>query len=344
MANHDLVVITDTGWNITYCNPAAHQRFQSGRVGSHIRVLAPWFAGLSLAEIETALQETGGWQGEFSSEDGIVTEITITTLSASPTIPEQILIVGRNITQRKRFEKELQQARDQALKVSRIQTEFLGTISHELLTPMNGIIGMTDLLFTTPLTDDQVEFASTIYDETRHLLHTIKNILDFSKIEAGKVILENDVFDPLVVVENVAAIYVPEVSARGLRLRTEISEPLPKHVSGDYNRVRQVLSNLVSNAVKFTEKGEIVIRVYMNNHLCFSVTDTGIGIAEGMHDRLFQPFTQVDGSTTRKYGGTGLGLAISRSLVKLMNGEIGVISEPGQGSTFWFTLNSVNAV
>jgi two-component system, sensor histidine kinase and response regulator len=344
MVNHDLVIITDTRWHITHCNPAACQRFQSSLVGGHIHVLAPWFAGLSLAEIEAALRETGSWQGEFSGEDDVVTEITITTLSSSPTVAEQILIVGRDITERKRFEMELEQARDQALKVSHMKTEFLGTISHELLTPMNGIIGMTDLLLTTQLSDDQVEFASTIYNETHHLLHTIKNILDFTKIEAGKVILENDYFDPVVVVENVAAIYATEVSARGLRLRTEIAEPLPQRISGDYNRVRQILSNLVSNAIKFTEKGEIVIRMRMNDHVCFSVTDTGIGIAEGMHDRVFQPFTQVDGSNTRKYGGTGLGLAISRGLVNLMSGEIGVVSEPGQGSTFWFTLNFVNAV
>jgi signal transduction histidine kinase len=239
---------------------------------------------------------------------------------------------------------EAEQSRDQALEASRLKSEFLGTISHELRTPLGGVLGMLDLLLDTPLATGQRKFALAARDSGRSLLGLINDILDLSQIEAGRIELTRAPFAPLALVEGVAAVLGPRAQEKRLELKTYVSPQAPARVSGDPGRLRQVLLNLLDNAIKFTERGQIGVRCepglatdrYVWLH--FAVTDTGIGIPPTVRGRLFQPFTQVDGSSTRRFGGAGVGLSLCKRLVELMGGEIGMESEEGVGSTFWFRV------
>ena len=244
----------------------------------------------------------------------------------------------------KNIEEELKKARDHAEKMSRTKGEFLANMSHEIRTPMNGVIGTLQLLEDTTLTESQHEYVKVAYKSADALLSILNDILDLSKIEAGKLEFESIPFDLREIVNDVVVLHALKAEQTGIYLRSEIDKGIPERVVGDPTRIRQVLVNLISNAIKFTKKGGVDVRVKLKlkdeNEVLIRVEieDTGIGIPSSKHQKLFLAFSQADGSTTRKHGGTGLGLTIVRQLIEMMHGNLGIDSEVDKGSKFWFVI------
>ena len=309
-------------------------------VSGPIRNLARTATTIS-TEGDYSLRVHGDWRGEV----GDLVRAFNGMLGQIQTRDDQLLEAQNNLEARVFLRTaELKVAKEEAELAAQAKSEFLANMSHEIRTPMNGVLGMTELLVGTDLSPRQYHYADLIRRSGTALLGIINNILDFSKIEAGKLTLEDAAFDVEEIVEETLTLLVQEARTKGVQLGGLVDRGVPRLVRGDPGRLRQVLINLVGNALKFTERGSVTVRVdatavsEREATLRFRVIDTGPGIPPAKRERIFESFRQADGSTTRRYGGTGLGLTISRQLVELMGGEIGVTSEPGQGSEFTFTL------
>ena len=243
-----------------------------------------------------------------------------------------------------RARRELQLLVDQSQAANKAKSQFLANMSHEIRTPLHGVIGMANLLLSSGLDERQRHYAELVKSSTEVLTTLINDILDFSKIEAGKLELESAEFDVRTVLEDVVELLAQKAFGKGVEMACQVGSDVPIMARGDANRLRQILMNLIGNAVKFTERGEIIVRASLAGVkdggalVRFAVADTGPGIPADRLERLFKSFSQVDASTTRRYGGTGLGLAISKQLAELMGGEVGVESGLGKGSVFWFTI------
>lgn len=250
-----------------------------------------------------------------------------------------VVVTFQDISERCDLEKAVSQSRDKALEIAQEKANFLANMSHEIRTPLNGIIGISELLAETNLSIGQKDYIETLKSSANLLLNIVNDILDFSKIEAGKLQLEENDFNLYEITIKTIKLFKPQAIKKQIKLDFEIQEGIPTDLCGDSGRLRQVLNNLIGNAVKFTENGDVFLKISSKkeNLLRFEVSDTGIGIEKSKQSQIFEPFAQADASTTRQFGGTGLGLAISKQIVQMMDGEIGVESELNKGSKFWFT-------
>ncbi len=347
-SSNDAIVGTSPDGTILSWNGGAQRLFgypAEEACGAHISILAP--DGTN-DRTSLLLAAAGGGQPVANHEtrrrgkDGTEVDISLAISPITDSTGEVVGVSGiaRDITERKQLEAELARTRDQAIEASRLKSEFLATMSHEIRTPMNGVLGMTGLLLGTELSEEQRDLAETARRSAEALLSVLNDILDFSKIEAGKLDLEVVDFDLRRILEEVDDLLAGQARAKGLDLATAVDADLAPALRGDPGRIRQILLNLVGNAVKFTEQGQVVVTAAVLDRgpggdlVSISVSDTGIGIDPEAQQRLFQSFSQADASTTRRYGGSGLGLAISQQLAHLMGGTLEVQSEPGVGSTF----------
>ncbi|HEU4683842.1 MAG TPA: PAS domain S-box protein [Nitrospira sp.] len=353
--NHGLdgMALMDHSGRYTYMNPAYAEMYgyrADALLGRNWKDLFfPEWADLVDELSRPDLEQHGRWQGEVVGRtrtgESIHVDLSLAVLNHADQQGARMLVsTCRDITKRKLMERDLVAAKDSAEAAARAKAEFLATMSHEIRTPMNGVIGMTGLLLDTPLSSEQRDYAETVRRSGEALLAIINDILDFSKIEAGRLTLEHIEFDLRTTVEETLDLLAEQAHRKQLEIVGLIDGSVPTALRGDPGRLRQIMTNLVGNAIKFTDRGEVVLKLSTFTPdagpvtLRFEISDTGIGIPAEAQSRLFQSFSQADGSTTRKFGGTGLGLAISKQLVEKMGGQIGVESEPGRGSTFWFTV------
>ncbi|MGL5196220.1 MAG: response regulator [Chroococcales cyanobacterium] len=350
----DALLVTDRRGRIQSVNPAAVNLFgyseDSELIGQPISLL------IESEEIlppnrdkhspnELALFTTAEGICRTKQRTRIIVSFSIAAIGTELDDYGDLVYIGRDITERQRATAELDRARREAEQASIAKSYFLANMSHEIRTPMNAVLGMTGLLLETPLTAEQRDFIDTIRTSGDALLTLIDEILDLSKLEAGEMHLEQVDFNLATTVEEVIDLLAPQAHLKSVEVASFIEEENPLWLRGDSSRLRQILTNLIGNAIKFTEEGYVVLQVErvtetpQETTLLFSVIDTGIGIAPPNQSKLFQPFSQVDSSTTREYGGTGLGLAICQQLVTLMGGEIGVESRESEGSHFWFRVS-----
>ncbi len=337
----DALIAVDARGAVASVNPAAAALFgfEGPELhGSPISRMLPDYAGVAGAA-ETAVVETTGRDAR-----GALFPVELVRGRDATQFGETSIIV-RDITHRKRAEEAIRAAHDRAIEAAEVKSQFLATMSHEIRTPINAVVGMSELLLQTPLAEEAKEYALTVRDSAESLLAIVNDILDFSKIEAGRMELDSTPFTPVVAVENATDILAAAARKKGLSLSTYVAPDVPRRALGDVDRLRQVLLNLLGNAVKFTAAGSVTVRAVVErlegertSVVRFSVTDTGPGIAPEVAAHLFEPFRQADQSTRRRFGGTGLGLSISRRIVELMGGKIGFDSSLGRGATFWFTV------
>lgn len=265
--------------------------------------------------------------------------VTITAIKQGGVVTGFVKVT-RDLTERRNYELALENARDEAILANQLKSKFVASVTHEIRTPLTSIVGLSELIsLKENCSDDTREVGGKIFDASKQLLIILNDLLDFSKLESGKMSVEEVGFDIRELIDKVCGLSEARVNKKSLELRIEIAEDVPNALVDDPTKIKQVLLNLVDNAIKFTESGGIEISVERSdNDVLYSVTDTGIGISESSQQSLFKPFIQAHESTTRLYGGTGLGLAISQQIVSLLGGEIGVASEPNKGTTVWFTL------
>jgi|CXWL01.1.fsa_nt_gi PAS domain S-box-containing protein len=352
--NHaqDGMALFDEAGQFTYMNPAyasIYGHAVDDLLGKSWLQLYPeeWAAMIDQMYLPM-LRSEGRWQGEVvgkkKSGDAFHVDLSLTLLEEPGTGRQTILCTCRDISLRKQMEHDLITAKEAAEAGIRAKSEFLATMSHEIRTPMNGVLGMTDLLIDTTLTSEQREFVHTLKHSGESLMRIINDILDFSKIEAGKLTIETLPFDLRTTIEYTLDLLAPTAQTKHLELVGLIDAQAPNTVIGDPGRIRQIMTNLIGNAIKFTERGEVLVQILKAEEdtssvlLRFEIVDTGVGLTEEAKAKLFQSFTQADSSTARKYGGTGLGLTICKRLTELMGGQIGIQSFPGTGTCVWFTI------